>query len=96
MCERNSILIHSIKLPINENDTCVEFLTAFAGTSTVKSVLYVLLCLRSINLAWFLYCATPSGTTGNVTSMASPAIADIAVTFIVSGPVISGVIKNES
>lgn len=74
----------------------MESLTAFAGTSTVKSVVNVLVCLRSTRTDLVLYCVTPSGTTGRNTSIASPAIGDVAVTFILIGPDTSGVIKNES
>lgn len=44
----------------------------------------------------FVYCVTPSGTTGNTTSIASPAIGEVAVTFILIGPETNGVTKNVS
>lgn len=92
---RSSVYLAS-HLPMPDTVILVESGTAFMGISTLNSSLNSDFSLKSMKNAWVLCCGTPSGTTSNVLSMASPATGDRAVTLILIGPVFVGVMRKET
>lgn len=90
---KNNII--SIQVPITETSIFVESGTAFLGIFMVILPSYLFVSRRSISIAIFSYCVSPSGSTFNSCSMPSPACDVRAVTLTLINPTRLGRITND-